>query len=194
LATFSCYLAIANFAQWRYNVYRIWHLLNSKNSSIGKGDFEMVKLQKKQVKIVSVLIALAFVGSVVAMALTQFGPNMASAASSNVGVVDYSQIMSQHPQVQAASNEMQTAVQEAQKEFEEKSANMNDNEKRDYYTQTQQRLQQKNQELMEPITKSVEDSVKKVAEQKGLSVVLDKGAVVYGGVDITQDVLKQVSK
>jgi outer membrane protein len=71
---------------------------------------------------------------------------------------------------------------------------MNDNEKRDYYTQTQQRLQQKNQELMEPITKSVEDSVKKVAEQKGLSVVLDKGAVVYGGVDITQDVLKQVSK
>jgi outer membrane protein len=102
--------------------------------------------------------------------------------------------MSQHPKVQAASNEMQTAVQEAQKEFEEKSANMNDNEKRDYYTQTQQRLQQKNQELMEPITKNVEESVKKVAEQKGLSVVLDKGAVVYGGVDITQDVLKQVSK
>jgi outer membrane protein len=111
-----------------------------------------------------------------------------------VGVVDYSQIMSQHPKVQAASSEMQTAVQEAQKEFEEKSANMNDNEKRDYYTQTQQRLQQKNQELMEPITKNVEESVKKVAEQKGLSVVLDKGAVVYGGVDITQDVLKQVSK
>ena len=154
----------------------------------------MVKLQKKQVKIVSVLIALAFVGSVVAMALTQVGPNMASAASSNVGVVDYSQIMSQHPTVQAASSEMQTAVQEAQKEFEEKSANMKDNEKRDYYTQTQQRLQQKNQELIEPITKNVEESVKKVAEQKGLSVVLDKGAVVYGGVDITQDVLKQVSK
>ncbi|MBP3780787.1 MAG: OmpH family outer membrane protein [Selenomonas sp.] len=154
----------------------------------------MVKLQKKQVKIVSILIALAFVGSVVAMALTQFGPNMVSAASSNVGVVDYSQVMNQHPKVQAASTEMQNAVQEAQKEFEEKSANMNDNEKRDYYTQTQQRLQQKNQELMEPITKSVEESVKKVAEQKGLSVVLEKGAVVYGGVDITQDVLKQVSK
>ena len=154
----------------------------------------MVKLQKKQVKIVSILIALAFVGSVMAMALTQFGPNMVSAASSNVGVVDYSQVMNQHPKVQAASTEMQTAVQEAQKEFEEKSANMNDNEKRDYYTQTQQRLQQKNQELMEPITKSVEESVKKVAEQKGLSVVLEKGAVVYGGVDITQDVLKQVSK
>ena len=102
--------------------------------------------------------------------------------------------MSQHPQVQAASTEMQQTVQDAQKEFETKSANMNDQEKRDYYQQTQQRLQQKQQELMEPITKSVEASVKKVAEQKGLSVVLEKSAVVYGGTDITQDVVKQVSK
>lgn len=154
----------------------------------------MVKLQKKQVKIISVLIALVFVGSVVALALTQSGSGLASAASSNVGVVDYNQVMSSHPEVQKASTEMQTAVQDAQKDFEEKSANMNDNEKRDYYQQTQQRLQQKNQELMEPITKSVEDSVKSVAEAKGLSVVLEKGAVVYGGVDITQDVIKKVSK
>ena len=153
----------------------------------------MVKLQKKQVKIISVLIALVFVGSVVALALTQSGSGLASAASSNVGVVDYNQVMSQHPKVQSASSEMQTAVQDAQKEFETKSANMSDQEKRDYYQQTQQRLQ-KNQELMEPITKSVEESVKKVAEQKGLSVVLEKGAVVYGGTDITQDVIKQVSK
>ena len=55
----------------------------------------MVKLQKKQVKIVSVLIALVFIGSVVALALTQSGSGIASAASSsNVGVVDYRQIMS----------------------------------------------------------------------------------------------------
>ena len=41
----------------------------------------MVKLEKKQVKIVSVLIALAFIGSVVALALTQSGSGLASAAS-----------------------------------------------------------------------------------------------------------------
>lgn len=155
----------------------------------------MVKLQKKTVKIVSVLIALVFVGSVVALAVTQSGSlNIASAASSSVGVVDYNQVMSQHPQVQSASSEMQQAIQDAQKDFEEKSANMSDQEKRDYYTQTQQRLQQKQQELMEPITQSVQDSVKKVAEQRGLSVVLDKNAVIYGGTDITQDVVKQVTK
>ena len=55
----------------------------------------MVTLQKKQVKIISVLIALVFVGSVVALALTQSGSGIASAASSNVGVVDYRQIAQQ---------------------------------------------------------------------------------------------------
>ena len=52
----------------------------------------MIQLKKAQVKIVSVLIALVFVGSVVALALTQSGTGVASAASSsNVGVVDYRQ-------------------------------------------------------------------------------------------------------
>ena len=51
---------------------------------------------------------------------------------------------------------------------------------------------QKNEELMEPIENSIQDAVKKVAEKKGLSVVIEKGAVVYGGQDVTQDVIKEL--
>ena len=80
----------------------------------------MVKLEKKQVKIVSVLIALAFIGSVVALALTQSGSGLASAASSSVGVIDYRTVAAQHPQLQQAEQSMQNEVQNAQKEFEEK--------------------------------------------------------------------------
>lgn len=155
----------------------------------------MVKLEKKQVKIASVLIALVFIGSVVALALTQSGSGIASAASSsNVGVIDYREVMSKHPDVNTLNTQMQQAVADAQKEFQEKSANMSDQEKSDYYQQTQQRLQQKQQELFDPIQKSVEESVKSVAETKGLTVVLDKSSVVYGGQDITQDVEKKISK
>ena len=155
----------------------------------------MVKLEKKQVKIISVLIALVFVGSVVALALTQSGSGIASAAaSSNVGVIDYREVMSKHPDVNSLNTQMQQAVADAQKEFQEKSANMSDQEKSDYYQQTQQRLQQKQQELFDPIQKSVEASVKSVAEAKGLTVVLDKSSVVYGGQDITQDVENKISK
>ena len=154
----------------------------------------MVKLEKKQVKIISVLIALVFVGSVVALALTQSGSGIASAASSSVGVIDYQKVAAQHPQVQQAEVTMQHEVESAQKDFEEKAANMNDQEKGAYYQQTQQRLQQKQNELMEPIRQNIEDTVKKVAEAKGLQVVLDKGAVVYGGQDITQDVVSKLGK
>ena len=151
----------------------------------------MIKLEQKQVKIISILIAVVFVGSVVALALTQSGSGIASAATSSVGVVDYRQVGSQHPQLAAANAEMQKASQEAQADFETKSASMNDQEKSDYYQQTMQRLQQ-NEELMEPIENSIQDAVKKVAEKKGLSVVIEKGAVVYGGQDVTQDVIKEL--
>lgn len=40
--------------------------------------------------------------------------------------------------------------------------------------------------------KSIEASIKKVADKKGLSVVVDKNTVVYGGVDITDEVAKSM--
>ena len=44
----------------------------------------MIKLQQKQVKIISILIAVVFVGSVVALALTQSGSGVVSAAAASI--------------------------------------------------------------------------------------------------------------
>ena len=52
----------------------------------------------------------------------------------------------------------------------------------------------KRQDLLDPVQKKIEDAVKSVAEAKGLSVVLVKDSVIYGGQDITQDVVKKLSK
>lgn len=154
----------------------------------------MIKLEKKQVKIVSILIAVIFIGSVVALALTQTGNIASAASSSNVGVVDSRQIMASHPDVQGLQGQMETAVNDVRKEFEEKSAGMNDQEKADYYRQCQERLAQKQEELLTPIENSIQAAIKKVADKKGLAVVIDKMAVVYGGQDITQDVIAELGK
>ena len=87
---------------------------------------------------------------------------------------------------------MQAAITEIQKDFEEKAKGMNDQEKQDYYLQCQKRLQQKQLELTEPVLKSVDEEIKKAAEARGLSVVVDKAVVLYGGQDITQDVMKKI--
>ncbi|MBP5199931.1 MAG: OmpH family outer membrane protein [Schwartzia sp.] len=157
----------------------------------------MIKLEKKHIKIFSVVIATVFVGSVVAIALTQMGSltgGTASAASSSVGVVDFRQVMSQSTELQDANTKMQLAVEEAKQEFDSKSAGMSEEEKANYYQQTQEKLAQKQQALFEPVQKKVEAEVKAVAEAKGLQVVIDKGAVVYGGQDITQDVIRKMVK
>ena len=83
-------------------------------------------------------------------------------------------------------------MEDTQKEMEQKAANMSDQEKQEYANQMRQRVMQKNQELMEPIKQDIDDNIKKVAEAKGLQVVLDKSAVVYGGTDVTQDVINKL--
>lgn len=154
----------------------------------------MIQLEKKQIKIVSILIAVIFIGSVVVLALTQTGNIASAASSSSVGIIDYQQVMAAHPDIKKLQEQMEATVGDVRKEFEEKSAGMNDQEKADYYRQCQERLAQKQQELLEPIRVAVDAAIKKVADKKGLSVVLDKMAVIYGGQDITQDVASELGK
>lgn len=148
----------------------------------------------KNVKLVSLFIAAVFVLGCFALSLTQSGfGKVASAASSesSIGVVNYQILVRQSPDVAKMQTEMQAFVEATQKDFAEKSASMaNDAEKKRYFDQCQQRIQAKEKELMEPILASVEAQIKKVADKKGLKVVVEKAAVIFGGVDITDEVAK----
>ena len=101
-------------------------------------------------------------------------------------------LVAQCPDIRDVDAAMKKEIESAQKEFEEKSKTMNDVEKRRYYTQTQERLQNKQKELMDPVLKKIEAAIKKVADKKGLSVVVEKSTVVFGGSDITDEVAKSL--
>lgn len=152
----------------------------------------MMRLEKKQIKMITLSIVAFFVLSIVGIAMSQNEQIQVAGAApaSSVGVVDWQALMAQHPDMATAQAELQAAAEEAQKNFDEKSAAMNDKEKQDYYVQLQQSLGVKQQSLLEPIVKKVEEAIKQVADKKGLSVVVEKNQVVYGGQDITQDVVK----
>ena len=157
----------------------------------------MLKLEKKQIQIFSVVVAMIFIGSVIALGMSQLSAvtSVASAASSSsVGVIDFHQAMSQNPALNEANTKFQQEVEAAQSDFDAKAANMSDEDKAAFYQQTQQRLAQRQAELLEPVQKAVEQAAKEVADAKGLSVVIDKGAVVYGGNNITRDVIAKLQK
>lgn len=148
----------------------------------------------KNVKLVSLFIAAVFVLGCFALSLTQSNFGKASAAptsESSIGVVNYQILIRQSPEVAKMQAAMKTFIEETQKDFNEKSASMaNDAEKKRYFDQCQERIQAKEKELMEPVLQGVEAQIKKVADKKGLKVVVEKTAVVFGGVDITDEVAK----
>ena len=142
----------------------------------------------KNVKMISLFVAAIFVLGCFALTLTQSGVNsVASAASSEsaIGVVNYQMLLSQVPDLQNVQTSMKQEIDNAQKDFDEKSKTMNDTDQ-----QLQERLSNKEKELMDPVLKKIETTIKKVADKKGLSVVVDKNTVVYGGLDITDEVSK----
>ena len=153
----------------------------------------MFKNNKKNVKIVALAIAAAFLFGVAGIAVTQTTHVASAAPASNVGVVNYQMLVQQHPGLAAVQATMTTESENAKKEFDAKAARLGDKEKQEYYMQLQQRLQLKNQELMVPLFSKVDAVIKEVSDAKGLAVVVDKGAVIYGGQDITDVCVKKIT-
>ncbi|MBP2650956.1 MAG: outer rane chaperone Skp (OmpH) [Firmicutes bacterium] len=137
--------------------------------------------------IATVFMFLGVVGFIVSQNSTTF----AATPSSNIGLVDFQQLMSQHPDTAAANTTMQAAIDQAKKDFDAKTASMNDQDKQNYYNQLQQQLAAKQQEIFAPIVDKISAAIKQVADSKGLAVVIYKGAAVYGGQDITSEVAKK---
>lgn len=120
-------------------------------------------------------------------------PAVSYAATSTVGFVNYQLLVNQHPDTAKADETYRAAAKQAQTEFDSKAANMNEQDKRALYQQLQQGIDQKQQELLGAIQVKINAAIKEVAEAKGLTLVVERNLVVYGGQDITEDVIKKIT-
>lgn len=118
---------------------------------------------------------------------------MTMSAFPTIGVVNYQLLASQHPDSAKAWETMQAAMAQVKNDFEAKTANMDENEKMALYQRIQQGIQQKQQDLLKDIADKIDVITKAVAVAKGLTMVVHKGAVVFGGLDITDEVLKEIT-
>ena len=150
---------------------------------------------KKNVKTVSIIVGVLFVISVGALAYTQMVGHGGSGAVSNIGVIDMQRVVESNPNlVQDAQKEMAAYNEELQKEFNEKSANLDDEGKAKLSDELRQKLQDKQQSIQENLKKRVDEASKAVADGKGLSVVMTRDSVLFGGTDVTEQVSKKLSE
>ena len=144
---------------------------------------------KKNVKIFSFALAGIFIASVAGMAVVSMGDIANAAPTSDIGVVDQRQVISNNGSLALDyQKKIKTLADEMQKAFATKSAGMSDEEKEKLFADMQQQFNQKRMAVEKETEDTVTNAVKSVASKRGLSLVVDKAAVIYGGTDITKDV------
>ena len=149
-------------------------------------------IMKKPGKFFVAILAVCFLCT----GLVMLRPHKASAAAapSSVGYVDYGLLVNQHPETPKATEALKAEQEKLKKEFENKAAGLSsDKEKQDLSLQLGKQLEQKRRELFSPIINSINTAIKDVATEKGLSIVVDKAVVLFGGQEITADVGKKIA-
>lgn len=130
---------------------------------------------------IAVLIVVVGAGSWMAMASRE----------SDIGVIDSTIIESKYI-IPLLQGPLEKEQQKLQQEFDSKSKNLSDTAKQNLFNEYQERLSNKENELLGEVLSKMQSAIDKVAIETGISIVVDKTAVHWGGVDITTQVLAKL--
>lgn len=114
----------------------------------------------------------------------------AFAADDVIGVVEFQRCLASHPKFQSVQNQMKNADDKKKKEAEaafNKAAS--DQKKYEVIQQKQMELAKEQRGMMAPLLKDVDIAIRKVAQAKKVTVVIEKDATFSGGIDLTNDVI-----
>ena len=151
------------------------------------------------------VILLALIASLLTMSLTASATAAAKKASSTssasvpinsdfVGIVDRGEILNNHPGLNQARQQLANIARQKENEAKAAADKETDTAKKAQAVQAKRmELAQEEQRLMAPIYRDCEQAVREVATRRKLTLVLDKFVVLIGGIDITQDVIQQIS-
>lgn len=132
-----------------------------------------------------------------------------ASAATKIGIVDGERLFDEYPKAQQATKKIAEAQEELKNTITDSEKAYNEFEK-EKKTEAQKLTKQKELQLKidqkaESTKKMIEklslglendivNSIKKIADSKGLETVLDKRAVLVGGVDITEEVIAELKK
>jgi outer membrane protein len=136
---------------------------------------------------VAVIVVLAAAGY---FAAQSGGP--AFGQSMTIGYVDMPRALDAHPGKASAEAALRDYAQAQVADAQQKMKAMSAAQKQDLQRQVDQDIFKKRAELLGGLDKDIRAAVEKVAKQQGISVVLSRDVVLYGGVDLTDQVIKVI--
>ena len=152
---------------------------------------------KTVAKILSIIISIMFLGGIGLMAYPQMSDANTNdaVANSNIGVIDNTKILSEeNPKFVEAGNTFHPFAQQTMADAQQKAqAAATDEEKQQIMMDANQVVEAKKQELIQGVLDQADKAAEEVGKAKGLSVVVDKRNVLYGGVDVTDQVMHKLN-
>jgi outer membrane protein len=120
---------------------------------------------------------------------------IASAAEEKVGGIDPQKVLFQHPKYEQTLKQIQSIADKKQNDAQVAIDKETDNNKKAQIFQNLRReIAEEEQKLMQPLFRDIDLAVRTVANAKQVTVVVDKTALFYGGIDITDDVVQELKK
>jgi outer membrane protein len=117
---------------------------------------------------------------------------VAMGQSFSVGYVEMQRALDNHPRKVSSERALQEFFQAKQREFQERSKTMQPFQRQELDRQLQQQILEKRGELLGGLDKEIRAAVEQIAKQSNVTIVLDRSVVLFGGVDLTEAVIKFV--
>ena len=132
--------------------------------------------------------------SIMILSLGFMGTSFAAEGNNQLGYVNVKYVLQNYPGMNTILQEINTEKARLQKEFSTQSKDMNATDKNKLGQQFNQTMAQYEQQKLGPVQKSVRDTIAKVAKAKGITNVVDSGVMLFGGKDLTKDILNSLKK
>lgn len=113
-----------------------------------------------------------------------------------IGVVDVDYLLNNHPKAEEIRAQLRSFIQNQEQKVKEqvenarktiKDENQLKQKESEIFKNAQAEFDKYKNDLLNPLMKEVDLAIREAAKKQGIEVVLLKGAVFFGGIDLTQD-------
>ncbi|MGM0369035.1 MAG: OmpH family outer membrane protein [Bacillota bacterium] len=111
-----------------------------------------------------------------------------------IGYVDMQKLFENHPQKESSEQKLEGDAKKFKEELETKGKTMDKEERQELLKKYQEELNSQEQELIDEVLADINEKIRKVADEQEISIILDKSAVIYGGYNLTSEVLAEMEE
>lgn len=154
---------------------------------------QRIRQDPRKAGLVAVGAAVVVIAAIAAVVLAGGSGVPVFGQSFTIGFVDLQRALDAHPRKAASERALQEFFQAKQREFNQRVKGLTAEQRQLLDRQLQQQVIEKRQELLGGLDKELRTAVEDVARAQGVSIVLERAVVLFGGVDLTDSVITKVT-